>query len=206
MQEYWKKLGEQLGLKYDDSFSAILESPVLSQLSGQAMNPENIEKIKEMLEQPMFKKFYEEMFPCLVSGKFGKYPVFIYPVRFSSQSSTAHNYQTNLNMSFNTRYEFDMQMKKSTFFSRLFSGGSIKSHDPDFNRLITVKAKRNKAQVKTFLENSALTHSMKELITVSPAAVLSDIGVKCMIPSGEPDVRSIKDLLDTMRKVLDCFY
>ncbi|OHD53301.1 MAG: hypothetical protein A2014_06410 [Spirochaetes bacterium GWF1_49_6] len=205
MTEYWKKLAEQLEFQYDESIDALIESPVLIQLSGQQYTQQNLDRIREMLNQPMFKNFYHEMFPCLLSGQSGKYPVFIYPIRFSTQGTESSNYTVNVMMMFPTHYNFELSIKKSSFFGRLFRTG-IKSHDPEFNSMVTVKAKNNKEQVKTFLENMSLVYAAKDLFRQFPSAEIGDAGVKNSLPAGEPDLHEVKQLLDTMKKVLDCFY
>jgi hypothetical protein len=206
MKEHWKSIGDGLGLNYSENFDAILDSPILFQLAGKEMGTGDIEKVKAMLNQPFFRSFFEVRFPCLLNGKIGRFQAFLYPILHTSQNSNVQYYHTHLHMAFTAPYNFGMRIKKSTFFSRLFSGGSIKSFDPEFNGLIKVTAKKNKEQVKAFIENPKLIESGKALFTVCPPTEITDIGVRCEILTGEPDINEVRGLLEGMQKTMECFY
>ncbi|NPV02304.1 MAG: hypothetical protein HPY53_13090 [Brevinematales bacterium] len=206
MKEHWKTLGGGLGLNYSENFDAILDSPILVQLAGKEMGTRDIEKVKDMLNQPFFRTIFEMRFPCLLNGKIGRFYAFLYPILHTAKNSNVQYFHTHLHLAFNTPYDFDMRIKKSTFFSRLFSGGSIKSFDPEFNRLIKVTAKKNKVQVKAFIENPKLIESASALFTVCPSSEITDTGIRCEILNGEPDISEVRGLLEGMQKTMECFY
>ncbi|OHD54538.1 MAG: hypothetical protein A2Y33_05075 [Spirochaetes bacterium GWF1_51_8] len=208
MREHWQTISGQIGLDYSENIEAIFDMPTVMDILSRE-NPNSggdIQKAKEFLNNPFFRPFLEKRFPCVLTGKIGKYDAAIIPAAGTHSSSSGYYYHTHLHLVFPRKYDFGMSIKKNTFFGRLFRAGKILSHDIEFNKLIAVKAKSNREQVTSFVDNPKLIEAVKQLFVRYPDSSVSDFGVKAKIMDGTPELTEVKSALELMRAVIECFY
>ena len=91
MREHWQTISGQIGLDYSENIEAIFDMPTVMDILSRE-NPNSggdIQKAKEFLNNPFFRPFLEKRFPCVLTGKIGKYDAAIIPAAGTHSSSSA---------------------------------------------------------------------------------------------------------------------
>lgn len=182
MIEQWKLLATTLGFEFKEGFDALLESPELIKLlKDQNVSPEDLEKAKSMLHNPLVEGMIKKAFFGIVCGKHDCYNFYLTRSPQSSSSQKREDYvyvimifEKSLNCEINIRKKTIADTLVQIFSKRKYL--TLESGGENLKNIVATA--KDKSQAELLLMKSGVMKGIKDLFANNEEIEVQDCGLR----------------------------